>query len=162
MNAEPWVRAQREFELHGVSRAAIRFVKADFETYDENNRARAQAALINSGDRAVVDEYFDQLRVEAFPDLGGYKVNFWRMCFHSKSDFKSIHPNNYFETIHDSLFDAALFEAPNKAQFVLEYAHGATPSQCAKLVELSNAGIGQSAKTEAVLLLQHMPATVAA
>ena len=37
---EPWVQAQREYGLHGVSRATVRFVKADFETYDENHRAR--------------------------------------------------------------------------------------------------------------------------
>ena len=74
---EPWVQAEKEYSLHGVSRATVRFVKADFETYDENNRARAVLALFNN-EKAVVDEYFDQLRVEHFPDLGGYKVNFWR------------------------------------------------------------------------------------
>ena len=154
--AEPWVQAQREYELHAVSREAVRFVKADFETYSENNRARAVLALFND-ERAVVGEYFDQLRVQHFPDLGGYKVNFWRMCFHSKSDFKQINPYNFFETINDSLFDAALYEAPNKAQFMLEYYPDGTPAEHAKLLQLSNS-LGKSDITEAVALLQHQPA----
>ena len=157
---EPWVEAQREYGLHGVSRATVRFVKADFETYDENNRARAVLALFND-EKAVVDEYFDQLKVEHFPDLGGYKVNFWRMCFHSLSDFKQISPHAYFEHINDSLFDAALHEAPDKAKYLLEYYPDGTPAEHANLLQLSN-GLGKTAKNEVVALLQHMPSKVAA
>ena len=156
--AEPWVQARREYELHRVSRAAVRFVKADFETYSENNRARAMQAIIND-ERWIVEEYFEQLRVQPFPDLDGYKVNFWRVCYHSKSDFKQISPYSYFETINDSLFDAALYEAPNKAHFVLEYSPDGTPEHHAKLLQLSNAPC-KSAKTEALTLLQHLPAKV--
>ena len=156
--AEPWVQAQREYELHAVSREAIRFVKADFETYDENNRARAVQALFND-ERPIVREYFEQLRVEHFPDLGGYKVNFWRPCFHSLSDFKQISPYTYFETINDSIFDAALHEAPDKAKYLLDYYPDGTPAEHANLLQLSN-GLGKSAKAEAVALLQHLPLAV--
>ena len=115
-------------------------------------------ALFNN-EKAVVDEYFDQLRVEHFPDLGGYKVNFWRMCFHSLSDFKQISPYDYFEHINDSLFDAALHEAPDKAKYLLEYYPDGTPAEHANLLQLSN-GLGPRAKAEAVALLQHLPLAV--
>ena len=155
---EPWVKAIREYELHGVSRATVRFVKADFETYDESNRVRALQAIFND-ERPIVREYFEQLRVEHFLDLGGYKVNFWRPCFHSLSDFKQISPYTYFETINDSIFDAALHEAPDKAKYLLDYYPDGTPAEHANLLQLSN-GLGKSAKAKAVALLQHLPLAV--
>ena len=153
---EPWVNAVKQFELHGKTRSSIRFVKENFEGYDEPKRARALMAL-HDNEEFVIKEYFEQLRVEHFPDLGGYKINFWRVSYHPKSDMKSIFPNDYYEYLHDSVFDADLNSAFNKPQFVLEYfpdSNGGTPEARAKLVKQS-LGLSKTEKSEVVLQLGH-------
>ena len=47
------------------------------------------------------------------------KSTFGVRVFTHKSDFKQINPYDFFETINDSLFDAALYEAPNKATILV-------------------------------------------
>lgn len=171
IEAEPWIIGVEQFQLHGVCRRAIRFVKADFEKYPEAPGTRALAALFND-ERYVVEEYFEQLRVEpSEPDLDCsfgangplcFKKNFWRGSFHSKGDPTKIYPHPYYEYLHDSIFDADLFEAPDKAKYLLEYfpdSHGGTHADRAKLLQLSN-GLGPIEKGEIVALLQHLPAEV--
>ena len=173
VEAEPWVNAARQFELHGVNRAAIRFVKADFKRYPEPKSERALLALFND-EQAVVEEYFEQLRVEpddpnldcSFGANGPlcFKKNFWRMNFHSKGDETQIYAHDHYEYLHDSIFDAGLFEAPDKAQFLLEYfpdSNGGTPAARQKLVQLSS-GLTKTVKPEVVALLQHLPTKAAA
>ena len=161
--AEPWVQAVKQFGLHGVTRAAIRFVKANFETYSAAKGGRAVLALFND-EKAVVEEFFEQLRVEPFPDLRGYKINFWRYNYHPKSDYRSKSPSDYYEYHMDSIFDADLNAAHNKPQFMLEYfpdSNGGTPEARLKLVKQS-VGLPKSDREETVLQLQHLPTKVAA
>ena len=155
VEAEPWIAAREQYDLHGVTRAAVRFVRANIEQYPEPERARAVQALANDKPQCV-EEFFDQLKVEHFSDLGGYKVNFWRPLCHSKSEMDQAFPYDYYETFSDSLFDASLFEAPDKVKYLLTYSPDATPFERLQLLARAKT-IGRVEKSKVVILLQHLP-----
>ena len=76
---EGYVKAKREYELHGLSRRARRFVSDVVEEYDDERRGLCRDILASWHEDEFVKGFYDDLRIEPIEDgdyAGMFKVYF--------------------------------------------------------------------------------------
>ena len=72
--AKDFLEFKRLFDLHGASRAAIRFVRGVFETYQDDKGARLLEALDSWDTDSVVSAFNDALIIK--PCEEGYSLQY--------------------------------------------------------------------------------------